>query len=49
LAAAARFDALGKHADIHARQVGECSRLKLRRGPNAPAELGGLFVTPYRE
>jgi hypothetical protein len=22
---------------------------KLPRGPNAPVELGGLFVTPYRE
>ena len=25
------------------------SPLKLPRGPNAPSELGGLFVTPYRE
>ncbi len=41
--------AAGSYADIYARNLGEGSRLKLPRGPNAPAELGGLFVTPYRE
>ena len=39
----------GSYADIYARNLGERSPLKLPRGPNAPAELGGLFVTPYRE
>ena len=39
----------GSYADIYARNLGEGSPLKLPRGPNAPAELGGLFVTPYRE
>jgi general L-amino acid transport system substrate-binding protein len=42
-------DAAGSYADIYARNLGEGSPLKLPRGPNAPAELGGLFVTPYRE
>ena len=41
--------AAGSYKDIYARNLGEGSRLKLPRGPNAPAELGGLFVTPYRE
>jgi len=41
--------AAGSYADIFARNLGEGSRLKLPRGPNAPAELGGLFVTPYWE
>jgi general L-amino acid transport system substrate-binding protein len=41
--------AAGSYADIYARNLGEGSPLKLPRGPNAPAELGGLFVTPYRE
>lgn len=41
--------AAGSYADIYARNLGEGSALKLPRGPNAPAELGGLFVTPYRE
>ena len=41
--------AAGSYADIYARNLGEGSRLKLPRGPNAPAELGGLFVTPYRD
>jgi hypothetical protein len=47
---AARFDASGNHADIYAlAELGECSRLKLGRGPNALVELCNLFVTPYRE
>jgi general L-amino acid transport system substrate-binding protein len=41
--------AAGSYADIYARNLGEGSPLKVPRGPNAPAELGGLFVTPYRE
>jgi general L-amino acid transport system substrate-binding protein len=41
--------AAGSYADIYARNLGEGSPLKLPRGPNAPAELGGLLVTPYRE
>ena len=41
--------AAGTYADIYARNLGERSRLKLPRGPNAPVEAGGLFVTPYRE
>jgi general L-amino acid transport system substrate-binding protein len=41
--------AAGSYADIYARNLGESSPLKLPRGPNAPTELGGLFVTPYRE
>jgi general L-amino acid transport system substrate-binding protein len=41
--------AAGSYADIYARNLGEGSPLKLPRGPNAPTELGGLFVTPYRE
>ena len=41
--------AAGSYADICARNLGEGSPLKLPRGPNAPTELGGLFVTPYRE
>ena len=41
--------AAGSYADIYARNLGEGSRLKLPRGPNAPVEPGGLFVTPYRE
>jgi general L-amino acid transport system substrate-binding protein len=41
--------AAGSYADIYARNLGEGSALKLPRGVNAPAELGGLFVTPYRE
>jgi hypothetical protein len=36
-------------AAVNARNLGDRSRLKLSRGPNAPAEAGGLFVTPYRE
>jgi general L-amino acid transport system substrate-binding protein len=39
----------GSYADIYARNLGKGSPLKLPRGQNAPAELGGLFVTPYRE
>jgi general L-amino acid transport system substrate-binding protein len=39
----------GSYADIYARNLGEGSPLKLPRGPNTPAERGGLFVTPYRE
>jgi general L-amino acid transport system substrate-binding protein len=41
--------AAGSYADIYARNLGDRSRLKLARGSNAPAEAGGLFVTPYRE
>jgi general L-amino acid transport system substrate-binding protein len=41
--------AAGSYADIYARNLGDRSRLRLPRGPNAPAEAGGLFVTPYRE
>jgi general L-amino acid transport system substrate-binding protein len=39
----------GSYADIYARSLGDGSPLKLPRGPNAPAEVGGLFVTPFRE
>jgi general L-amino acid transport system substrate-binding protein len=42
-------DAAGSYADIYARNLGDRSRLELPRGSNAPAEAGGLFVTPYRE
>ncbi|HZZ25641.1 MAG TPA: hypothetical protein VFE60_25175 [Roseiarcus sp.] len=41
--------AAGSYADIYAHNLGEGSPLELPRGPNAPSELGGLFVTPYRE
>ncbi len=41
--------AAGTYAEIYARNLGERSRLKLPRGPNAPVEAGGLFVTPFRE
>jgi general L-amino acid transport system substrate-binding protein len=41
--------AAGSYADMYKRNLGEESPLKLPRGPNAPAELGGLFVTPFRE
>ena len=41
--------AAGSYADLYARNLGERSRLNLPRGPNAPAEAGGLFVMPYRE
>jgi general L-amino acid transport system substrate-binding protein len=41
--------AAGSYADIYARNLGDRSPLKLPRGPNAPAERGGLFVTPHRE
>src|SRR5271165_1973423 len=41
--------AAGSYADIYARNLGESSRLKLPRGPNAPVESGGLFAAPYRE
>jgi general L-amino acid transport system substrate-binding protein len=41
--------AAGSYADIYARNLGDRSRLKLPRGPNAPAEAGGFFVTPHRE
>jgi general L-amino acid transport system substrate-binding protein len=41
--------AAGTYADIFARNLGDRSRLKLPRGPNAPVEAGGWFVTPYRE
>ena len=41
--------AAGSYADIYARNLGDGSPLKLPRGPNAPAEVGGLFITPFRE
>jgi general L-amino acid transport system substrate-binding protein len=41
--------AAGSYADIYARNLGDGSPLKLPRGPNAPAEAGGLFVTPFHE
>src|ERR1700722_5668303 len=41
--------AAGSYADMYTRNLGEGSSLKLPRGPNAPAELGGLFVMPFRE
>jgi general L-amino acid transport system substrate-binding protein len=41
--------AAGSYADIYARNLGDRSPLRLPRGPNAPAEAGGLFVTPHRE
>ena len=41
--------AAGSYADMYTRNLGEGSSLKLPRGPNAPAEIGGLFVTPFRE
>ncbi len=41
--------AAGSYADIYARNLGDRSRLELPRGSNAPAEAGGLFVTPDRE
>lgn len=41
--------AAGSYADIYARNLGDRSRLELPRGPNAPVEAGGLFVTPHRE
>jgi len=41
--------AAGSYAEIYARNLGDRSRLELPRGPNAPAEAGGLFVTPDRE
>src|SRR5277367_1002423 len=41
--------AAGSYTDMFTRNLGGGSPLKLPRGPNAPAELGGLFVTPYRE
>ena len=39
----------GTYADIYARNLGERSPFSLPRGPNAPVEAGGLFVTPFRE
>jgi general L-amino acid transport system substrate-binding protein len=41
--------AAGSYADMYSRNLGDGSPLKLPRGPNAPAEVGGLFVTPFRE
>jgi general L-amino acid transport system substrate-binding protein len=41
--------AAGSYAAMYARNLGEGSPLKLPRGPNAPTELGGRFVTPFRE
>ena len=41
--------AAGSYADIYARNLGDRSPLALPRGPDAPAEAGGLFVTPFRE
>ena len=39
----------GSYADIYERNLGDRSPLRLPRGRNAPAEMGGLFVTPFRE
>ena len=41
--------AAGSYVDMYTRNLGEGSPLKLPRGPNEPAEVGGLFVTPCRE
>ena len=41
--------AAGSYADIYARNLGAGSPLNLPRGPNAPAEAGGLFAAPFRE
>ena len=41
--------AAGSYADIYARNLGDRSRLRLPRGPNAPVEAGGLLATPFRE
>jgi len=41
--------AAGTYADIYARNLGARSPLQLPRGPNAPVETGGRFVTPFRE
>ena len=41
--------AAGSYADMYERNLGDGSPFKLPRGPNAPAESGGLFVTPFRE
>ena len=41
--------AAGTYADIYARNLGDRSRLRLPRGPNAPIEAGGQFVTPFRD
>src|SRR3984957_20341510 len=41
--------AAGSYADMYTRNLGEGSLLKLPRGPNEPAEVGGLVVTPFRE
>jgi general L-amino acid transport system substrate-binding protein len=41
--------AAGTYADIFAKNLGDGSRLKFPRGPNAPVEAGGRFVTPFRE
>ncbi len=41
--------AAGSYADIYARNLGDRSRLRLPRGPNAPVEAGGRLVTPFRE
>ena len=41
--------AAGSYAGMYTRNLGEGSPLKLPRGPNAPVELGGRFVTPFRE
>ena len=43
------LSAAGGYADIYARNLGDRSRLRLPRGPSAPAEAGGLLVTPFRE
>ena len=41
--------AASSYADMYTRNLGEGSPLKLPPGPNALVELGGLFVTPFRE
>jgi general L-amino acid transport system substrate-binding protein len=42
-------DAAGSYVGMYTRNLGEGSPLKLPRGPNAPVELGGWSVTPFRE
>ena len=41
--------AAGAYGVIFARNLGEGSPLKLPRGPNAPAQQGGLLAPPYVE
>src|SRR3984957_20193506 len=41
--------AAGSYLDMSTRNLGKGSPLTLPRGPSEPAEVGGLFVTPFRE